>query len=58
MVFEFVLEQGIVQDLHEVVAIDSSTEGIEHAKRLGVDARVADFPDFEEEPFDVILFTF
>lgn len=41
----------------EVVAIDSSLETIEKASDLGIDARVAVWPDFAEEPFDVILFT-
>jgi 2-polyprenyl-3-methyl-5-hydroxy-6-metoxy-1,4-benzoquinol methylase len=41
----------------EVIAIDSSTEAIAKALRLGIDARVAMFPDFEEMPFDAILFT-
>ena len=42
---------------HKVIAIDPSIEAIEGAQRLGVDARQARFPDFEDEPFDVILFT-
>jgi 2-polyprenyl-3-methyl-5-hydroxy-6-metoxy-1,4-benzoquinol methylase len=42
---------------YEVIAIDSSERNIEDARRLGVDARVAEFPDFEEDRFDVILFT-
>jgi SAM-dependent methyltransferase len=42
---------------HEVIAIDSSAKAIEDARQLGVDARQADFPAFEEEPFDLILFT-
>jgi SAM-dependent methyltransferase len=42
---------------HQVIAIDSSEKNIDDARRLGVDARVADFPDFEEDRFDGILFT-
>ncbi|MBA4185933.1 MAG: class I SAM-dependent methyltransferase [Acidobacteria bacterium] len=42
---------------HALVAVDSSAESIDRAKELGIDARVANFPDFEESPFDVILFT-
>jgi len=42
---------------HEVIALDSSSEVIEEAKLLGIDARVASFPDFAANPFDVILFT-
>lgn len=42
---------------HELVAIDSSPESVEAARRLEVNARLAVFPDFEDEPFDVVLFT-
>lgn len=42
---------------HELVAIDSSPESVEAARRLKVNARLAVFPDFEDEPFDVLLFT-
>lgn len=42
---------------HEVIAIDTLAESIDAAKELGVDARVASFPAFDETPFDVILFT-
>lgn len=42
---------------HKVVAIDAWREAVERAQRLGVDARQARFPDFEDEAFDVILFT-
>jgi SAM-dependent methyltransferase len=42
---------------HEVIAIDSSAKAIGDAKRFGVDARVENFHEFREAPFDVILFT-
>lgn len=42
---------------YEVVAVDSSEERVEQARALGVDARVAAWPDFEDEPFDVVLFS-
>jgi len=42
---------------HEIIALDSSVEAIDEAKQLGIDARIADFPDFTEDSFDVILFT-
>lgn len=42
---------------HRVVALDSSPEAIDLAKELGVDARVARWPEFDEEPFDVVVFT-
>jgi len=41
----------------EVVAVDSSAEAVENTKQRGVDARVAEFPDFDESAFDAILFT-
>jgi SAM-dependent methyltransferase len=42
----------------EVVAVDSSPESVAAARALGVDARVAAFPDFDDEtPFDCVLFT-
>lgn len=42
---------------HQIVAIDSSPAAVHEARRLGVDARVAQWPEFAEQPFDVILFT-
>lgn len=45
------------QDGHHVIAIDSDAGVIEHARRLGIDARVARWPDFDETAFDAILFT-
>jgi SAM-dependent methyltransferase len=42
---------------HQVIALDSSTEAVHQAKQVGVDARVAQWPQFEEEPFNAILFT-
>src|SRR5258708_18040881 len=42
---------------HAVIALDSSQEAVETSKRLGVDARWAEFPRFDEAPFDAIVFT-
>jgi len=42
---------------HEVIAIDSSASSVDVARCLGVDARVSRFPDFEDAPFDCVLFT-
>lgn len=42
---------------HEVVAVDSSAERVEEARRRGVDARLASFPDFDGAEFDAVLFT-
>ena len=52
-----VLSQHLQGLGHEIVAIDSSAESIADARRISIDARVASFPDFDESPFDVILFT-
>ena len=47
-----------IQNLgYEIIALDSSVKAIDAAKELGIDARIADFPDFTEDSFDVILFT-
>jgi SAM-dependent methyltransferase len=40
-----------------VVAIDSDRDSVAAAQRLGVDARVATSPDFDEGHFDAVLFT-
>jgi SAM-dependent methyltransferase len=40
-----------------VIAIDSDEESIETARLLGVDARVAEWPDFSDGGFDAVLFT-
>jgi SAM-dependent methyltransferase len=42
---------------HHVIALDSDAAVIKQARQLGIDARVAVWPDFEEAPFDAILFT-
>lgn len=42
---------------HQIVGIDSSAAAVHEAQRLGVDARVAQWPEFVDEPFDTILFT-
>lgn len=42
---------------HEVSAIDSEVTAVQEAMRLGVNAKVVNFPDYDDEPFDVILFT-
>jgi SAM-dependent methyltransferase len=40
-----------------VVAIDSDRDSVAAAQRLGVDAHVASWPDFDDGHFDAILFT-
>jgi SAM-dependent methyltransferase len=42
---------------YSVVAIDSDGESVAAARRLGVDARIAKWPDFADGKFDAILFT-
>jgi SAM-dependent methyltransferase len=44
-------------DGYSVVAIDSNGDSIAAARRLGVDARVATWPDFASGQFDAVLFT-
>jgi SAM-dependent methyltransferase len=40
-----------------VIAIDSNPESVDTARRLGVDAQVAIWPDFSDGRFDAVLFT-
>lgn len=42
---------------HRIIAVDADRASVEQAKTLGIDARVVTWPDFEEAPFDAILFT-
>ncbi len=52
---EFALE---LQRLgHRVIALDADASSVEKAKSAGVDARLVQWPDFAETPFDFILFT-
>lgn len=42
----------------QVVALDSAPDSVAQARRLGIDARVADWPfEWKEAPFDAVLFT-
>src|SRR5437762_1711517 len=45
------------KDGYSVVAIDSDADSIAAARRHGVNARVATWPDFASEQFDAVLFT-
>jgi SAM-dependent methyltransferase len=49
------LASRLSQDAYSVIAIDSDV--IVSARRLGLDARVATWPDFDEGNFDAVLFT-
>jgi 2-polyprenyl-3-methyl-5-hydroxy-6-metoxy-1,4-benzoquinol methylase len=42
---------------YQVVALDASPAAVAQARQRGLDARLARWPDFEEAPFDVVLFT-
>jgi SAM-dependent methyltransferase len=42
---------------HEVIGVEISEEAARAARAAGVDAREADFLQFEEDPFDAVLFT-
>jgi SAM-dependent methyltransferase len=42
---------------YEVVALDAAEEAVACARKLGLDARRAEWPDFADSPFDVVLFT-
>ena len=42
---------------HQVIAVDTSADAVAKARQRGVDARVAHWPNFEEAPFDVVVFT-
>jgi SAM-dependent methyltransferase len=42
---------------YRILAIDSSEKAIMRARQRGLDARVVQWPDFEEAPFDVVMFT-
>ena len=46
----------LTQDGYAVIAIDSDRDSVAAARQLGVDARVATWPDFDEGHFDAVLF--
>jgi SAM-dependent methyltransferase len=41
---------------HTVVAIDESPDAVQAARELGVTAMLANWPSFEDAPFDIVLF--
>jgi SAM-dependent methyltransferase len=51
------LASRLSKDAYAVVAIDSDPDSIAAAQRLGVDARIATWPDFDGGQFDAVLFT-
>ncbi|HEX4665570.1 MAG TPA: class I SAM-dependent methyltransferase [Chthoniobacterales bacterium] len=44
------------KDGYSVVAIDTKPESVAAARQLGVDARIATWPNFDEGQFDAVLF--
>ena len=51
------LAASLLQDGVSFIAIDNDVDFIAAARGLGVDARIATWPDFEEGQFDAVLFT-
>jgi SAM-dependent methyltransferase len=51
------LAARLSQDGYAVVAVDSDPDAVTAARRLGVDARVATWPEFGDGNFDAVLFT-
>jgi SAM-dependent methyltransferase len=51
------LAARLSQDGYAVVALDSDPDAVTAARRLGVDARVATWPEFGDGNFDAVLFT-
>jgi 2-polyprenyl-3-methyl-5-hydroxy-6-metoxy-1,4-benzoquinol methylase len=51
------LARALMDAGHGVVAVDASEKAVARARELGVDARHADWHDFEDGTFDAILFT-
>src|ERR1700716_3861905 len=51
------LAARLSEDGYAVIAIDSDLDSVVAARRLGVDARVASWPDFNDGKFDAVLFT-
>jgi len=51
------LAASLLQDGVSLIAIDTDADSIAAAQALGVDARIAAWPDFEDGLFDAVLFT-
>jgi SAM-dependent methyltransferase len=54
---EGALAAALAQAGWQVVAIDNDPQSVAGARRRGVDARVAEWPDFTDGGFDAVLFT-
>ncbi len=42
---------------YQIIALDSSAKAVAQARERGVDAREARWPEFNDDPFDAVLFT-
>jgi SAM-dependent methyltransferase len=51
------LAASLIQDGVSLIAIDNDVDSVIAAQGLGVDARIAAWPDFEDGQFDAVLFT-
>jgi SAM-dependent methyltransferase len=51
------LADRLSKDGYSLVAIDADCDSVAAARRLGLDAHVATWPDFDEGRFDAVLFT-
>src|SRR2546430_6509342 len=51
------LAARLSKDGYVVIAIDSDRDSVAAARRLGVNAHVATWPDFDQGQFDAVLFT-
>src|SRR6266581_2291448 len=51
------LAARLSKDGYAVIAIDSDRDSVAAARRLGVNAHVATWPDFDQGQFDAVLFT-
>jgi len=51
------LALALSKDGFIVVALDADAGSVTAAQKLGVDARVAAWPDFDQEPFDAVVFS-
>lgn len=51
------LAAALSRDGHTVIAIDSDPESIASARRLGLDARLGSWPNFDDGQFNAVLFT-
>src|SRR5262249_44703741 len=51
------LAARLSRDGHAVIVIDSDPESVAAARQLGLDARLAKWPDFDDDYFDAVLFT-